>query len=226
MCFFLRCGATDGEGIQLAGLGNVICHNRMTGFRDCLSTMENASASNQMCVDMYGNDIYRGCDDGIEADFTMGNCRVIGNRLTNCFVALSAQPTLGGPLYFIRNAMYNIVHAPFKLHRATTGDVALHNTIVKCGDAFGCYTGDTWTRAFFRNNIFISGTGGGTYGGYSNNYGHVVTLEAADTTCSFELKSAPFAIFSSGPDLGFTGNQRYDQVAGSLNQDNMVGLGQ
>ena len=47
-----------------------------------------------------------------------------------------------------------------------------------------------------------------------------------DTTCSFELKSAPFAIFSSGPDLGFTGNQRYDQVAGSLNQDNMVGLGQ
>jgi hypothetical protein len=47
-----------------------------------------------------------------------------------------------------------------------------------------------------------------------------------DTTCSFELKSAPFAIFSSGPDLGFTRDKRYDEAEGFLNKDNIVGLGQ
>ena len=35
------------------------------------------------------------------------------NRITNVFMGLSSQPGLGGPTYFIRNAMYNVVCAPF-----------------------------------------------------------------------------------------------------------------
>jgi len=56
--------------------------------------------------------------------------------------------------------------------------------VVKCGDAFGCYAGETWSRAYFRNNLFIGGTGGGTYGGYGNGSGNVLDLADADATCS------------------------------------------
>jgi MYXO-CTERM domain-containing protein len=62
----------------------------------------------------------------------------------------------------------------------------LHNTVVKCGDAFGCYAGATWSRAYFRNNLFIGGMGGGTYGGYGNGSGNVLDLVDADATCSFD----------------------------------------
>jgi hypothetical protein len=178
-------GATTAEGIELTGPGNVICYNRVRGFRDCISFMEDSGAVNQICNDIYGNDIEIGCDDGVEADFAMGNCRIYKNRLTNCFVGLSSQPSLGGPTYFIRNEMYNCIYSPFKLHRGSVGDVAYHNTAVKCGDAFAVHAGVTWSRATFRNNLFIGGTGGGTYGGYGNGNGDVAWLGDADATCSF-----------------------------------------
>ena len=38
-----------------------------------------------------------GLDDGIEADFALSNCRIMRNRITNCFVGISSQPGLGGP---------------------------------------------------------------------------------------------------------------------------------
>ncbi len=130
-------GANIGEGIQLTGPGNVICYNRVTGFRDCISTMEDTRANNQTCIDIYNNDVFRGPDDGIEADFCFSNCRIFRNRITNCYVGLSSQPGLGGPTYFIRNVMYNVVHAAFKLKRFSRGDVVLHNTVIKVGTGLG-----------------------------------------------------------------------------------------
>ena len=118
-----------GEGIMLTGPGNVICHNRVKGYRDCISFMEDQSAGEQVCIDVYNNDIYVGLDDAIEADFAMGNCRILRNRITNCFMGLSSQPGLGGPTYFIRNVMYNITNSPFKIARRSVGDVILHNTM-------------------------------------------------------------------------------------------------
>lgn len=178
-------GNNEGEGIQITGPGNVICHNKVKGFRDCISFFEDAGADNQVCIDVYNNDIELGLDDGVEADFAMGNCRIMRNRLTNCFVGMSSQPSLGGPTYFIRNVMYNIIYSPFKLHRGSRGDVAFHNTVVKCGDAMACYAGVTWSRTLACNNLFIGGTGGGTYGGYSNGTGRVADLQDADVSCVF-----------------------------------------
>ncbi len=158
-------GDNKGEGIQFTGPGNVICHNRVTGFRDCISTMEDDEAFNQYGIDIYNNDIFTGADDGIEADFCFGNCRVMRNRITNSYVGLSSQPGLGGPTYFIRNVMYNVVHAAFKFKRDSRGDVALHNTIVKVGA--GLAGNDAMDFAFFRNNLAIGGpTGGVDWGGY------------------------------------------------------------
>ena len=158
-------GDNIGEGIELTGPGNVISYNLVSGFRDCISTMEGSHAVEQTSIDIHNNEISRGVDDGIEADFCFSNCRIYENRLTNCYVGLSSQPGLGGPNYFIRNVMYNVIHGAFKLKRSSRGDVVLHNTVVKIGAGLG--GNSAMDHAFFRNNLAIGGpTGGINWGDY------------------------------------------------------------
>jgi hypothetical protein len=165
-------GKNIGEGIELTGSGNVIAFNRVRGFRDCISNMEDRNAYNQFSIDILNNDIYVGADDGVEADFCFHNCRVMRNRITNSFVGLSSQPGLGGPTYFIRNVMYNLTYVPFKLHRYSNGDVILHNTTVKVGDGMSCFAGQPFDFAYFRNNLSIGGPPGGVrWGGYGGGAG-------------------------------------------------------
>ena len=58
--------------------------------------------------DIIGNDIRNVDDNCIEADSGGHNFRIIGNRCFNmAHRALSTQPALGGPIYFIRNIVYN-----------------------------------------------------------------------------------------------------------------------
>jgi hypothetical protein len=178
-------GENIGEGIEITGPGNVICYNKVTGFRDCISTMEDQHVVNQVCIDIYNNDIYRGADDGIEADFCFSNCRIFQNRLTNCYVGLSSQPGLGGPTYFIRNAMYNMVHAAFKLKRFSQGDVVLHNTVIKVGAGLG--GNDTMDYAYFRNNLAIGGpTGGVNWGDYGAGNPYAADIIDPGTHSSFD----------------------------------------
>jgi hypothetical protein len=176
-----------GEGVELTGPGHVIINNYIKGFRDNISLMEGSrGADDQFSIDILNNDLYVANDDAIEVDYSLGNVRVMRNRITNCFVGVSSQPSLGGPTYFIRNVMYNILYTPFKLHNGTVGDVVLHNTVVKNGDAFAVYTSGTISRSFFRNNLFIGGPGG-VYGGFSNGTGQVALLTTANATCSFDF---------------------------------------
>ncbi|OGG04722.1 MAG: hypothetical protein A3F83_06745 [Candidatus Glassbacteria bacterium RIFCSPLOWO2_12_FULL_58_11] len=177
-------GYNEGEGIQLTGPGNVICFNLVKGYRDCISFMEDNSTADQYCIDVYNNDIYVGVDDAIEADFCQGNCRIIRNRITNCFMGLSSQPGLGGPTYFIRNVMYNIIDCPFKLARYSKGDVCLHNTIVKVGDGFRVIHNPTY--AYFRNNLTLGGSGGGSFGSYGSGDGRAMEFPYADSTTSLD----------------------------------------
>ncbi|HYF52340.1 MAG TPA: hypothetical protein VEJ63_23235, partial [Planctomycetota bacterium] len=179
-------GKNIGEGIEITGPGNVVCFNKVTGFRDCISFYEQ-TPTEQVCIDVYNNDVYTGADDGIEADFAHHNCRIMRNRLTNCFVGLSSQPGFGGPNYFLRNVMYNLTYAPFKLHRFSKGDVILHNTVVKVGDGMACFSGAEFDHAFFRNNLCIGGPDGGQkWGGYGGGDGAAACLIAHGPHCSFD----------------------------------------
>jgi len=178
-------GDNLGEGIVLTGPGHVIEHNRVVGFRDAISLLEDGGANDQFSIDILYNDIEIAADDGVEADFCFHNCRIIGNRLTNTFIALSSQPGLGGPTYFIRNSLYSVILTAFKLQRGSIGDVVWHNTVVKNGDALGIYTTDVFARQQFRNNLFIGGPGG-EYGGWSSGSGRVIDLDAADPSCDLD----------------------------------------
>lgn len=178
-------GDNEGEGIQFTGSGNVIRHNRVSGFRDCISHMEDDGAAPQMCNDILNNDLSAGLDDGIEADFALHNCRVMRNRLTNCFVGISSQPGLGGPNYFRRNVMFNIILEPFKLHRFSQGDVIQHNTVVKVGDGLGIHTSEPFDHTVISHNLFIGGKplAGVKYGGYGPGRGRAVDAQSFGEHC-------------------------------------------
>jgi hypothetical protein len=118
--------------------------------------MEDQHVVDQTCIDIYNNDIYRGLDDAIEADFCFSNCRIYNNRITNCYMGLSSQPGLGGPNYFVRNVMYNIINGGLKLQRGSQGDVILHNTMIKVGRGLGGNSAPV-DYAYFRNNLAIGG---------------------------------------------------------------------
>ncbi|HEX2735223.1 MAG TPA: right-handed parallel beta-helix repeat-containing protein [Polyangiaceae bacterium] len=171
-------GDNVGEGILVTGPGHVIEHNRVSGFRDDISLLEDEEAVDQYSIDILYNEISEAADDGVEADFCFHDCRIVGNRLTNVFMGISSQPGLGGPLYIVRNAIYSAILSAFKLQRGSVGDVLLHNTVIKSGDALGIYTEDVFSRQYFRNNLFLGGPGG-EYNGWSSGEGQVISLEAA-----------------------------------------------
>jgi len=179
-------GANLGEGIRVNGPGHVVEHNKVTGFRDCLSTQEpGEGGADQYSLDFIENDLGVCTDDGIEADSCVHNCRVIRNRFTNVFQMASSQPGFGGPTYFIRNVGYNVVGVPFKLHNGTIGDVILHNTVVKNGDAFAVYASVTFARQYARNNLFLGGPGG-TYNGYTTGTGRAIYMPYAATSGDYD----------------------------------------
>ncbi len=185
---FGAAGNNLGEGILVTGPGHVIAHNRVSGMRDDISFLEEGEADDQFSIDVIDNDLSEGADDAIEADFCFHNCRIMRNRATNAFIAFSSQPGLGGPTYFIRNVAYNVVNVPFKLYRGSIGDVLLHNTIVKQGDAFGLYAGFPVARLFTRNNLFLGGPGG-TYNGLNSGSGRpadIQDLVTANSSLNFD----------------------------------------
>jgi hypothetical protein len=200
-------GDNLGEGVQLTGAGNVVAYNSVSGFRDCLSLLEDDEAVNQVSDDFYGNDLSVCADDAVEADFSMGNVRVYENRIRDSFMGLSSQPSLGGPTYFVRNALYNVLYQAFKLQRSSVGDVGLHNTVVKSGDAFSVNTDDPFSYAYFRNNLFIGGPGA-DHNGYDSGPGDVMMLSSADATCSFDYDG--YGSIGTGTFGGRVGDVRFD----------------
>ncbi len=176
-------GGSVGEGIELTGPGHVIENNTVSRFRDGISFREDDLAVDQYSLDVLNNTISQAVDDAIEADFCEHNCRIIGNRISNSFVGMSSQPSLGGPNYFIRNQAYNLVHLAFKQYRDSRGDVILHNTIVKHGDGFGSFTTTTARYALVLNNLFLGGPAG-TFNGFPSGTGRVVDQLTLDTSTS------------------------------------------
>ncbi len=151
-------------------------------------------------------------DDAIEADFAMGNVRVIGNRIHHSFIALSSQPSLGGPTYFIRNVIYNNIFQAFKPHRSSVGDFWYHNTVVKRGDGLGVYTGDDWSHARFRNNLIIGGPGGETFNGFSTGSGRIYDMRSLDgASSSFDYNG--FGMVGEDALVGRLGDDAFDSLS-------------
>ena len=147
-------------GINFFGRGHVVCHNRIRKFWDCLAIANYGipkKGRDLKCVsiDMYGNDLSEALDDCLETDYGCHNIRVWGNRFWNAHVALSAQPTYGGPIYMIRNCAFNIAGLTLKLHNWCSGLMIFHNTLITPGQAFRSY--HRWQNGILRNNLLLGG---------------------------------------------------------------------
>ena len=149
-------GIPSERGIDLRGTGNVVCHNRVRSFGDCVSVqpMSGPSYGN----DVFGNDLAFCVDDGIEVDFNQSNVRVWRNRVYNARMGVSLQPIRGGPAYVVRNELFNLESSPLKLNNSPSGLIVVHNTGVKLGAGVRDADDSTWRNALFRNNLFL-GTG-------------------------------------------------------------------
>lgn len=146
-------GSSSSYGVNVSGTHNVIAYNRITDCWDCISLAgSNGTTPNTGNSDIYANDLWQGADDGVEVDYTHQNARIFRNRLTNTFCSLSAQPSFGGPTYFLYNAMYNTTNKPFKLHVNSSGVIVAHNTAAVSREAF---YGGTFHNAVFRNNLLL-----------------------------------------------------------------------
>jgi hypothetical protein len=145
-------GIPSERGIDLRGYGNVVCHNTVRNFGDCVSLQPFTSPS--YSNDVFGNDISYCVDDGIEIDYNQANVRVWRNRVMNSRMGISVQPIYGGPAYIFRNELFNLESVPVKMHNYTTGFYVFHNTSAKHGNGHGD-NGAMWRNAVFRNNLFL-----------------------------------------------------------------------
>jgi hypothetical protein len=140
------------RGIDLRGFGNVVCHNTVSYFGDCVSLQPFTGQS--YGNDIFGNDISYCVDDGIEIDYNQANVRVWRNRVMNSRMGVSVQPIYGGPAYIFRNEFFNLESVPIKMHNYTTGFFVFHNTSAKHSNGHGD-NGAMWRNAVFRNNLFL-----------------------------------------------------------------------
>ena len=145
--------------VKVHGQGHVICYNRVEYFFDGLDVCTHAnpeknSAIQAVAIDFYNNDIFLCNDNFIEADGGNHNIRVLRNQCFNSGQqALSNQPVLGGPVYWIRNIVYNSGNAStFKFWGMyPAGIYAFHNT------SSGIFTRDDkpGSNVHSRNNLFL-----------------------------------------------------------------------
>lgn len=158
-----REGYMDGSntGVNVYGQGMVVAYNRISRFADALAVANFQDPVKDLKkwpvdIDFYGNDLSFATDDTLETDYSAHNVRVYRNRLANAFTGLSTQPTYGGPIYLIRNELYNITELAFKLNNNPAGVVALHNTSIST--AKGLRPPPIWRNSYFYNNLILGAT--------------------------------------------------------------------
>jgi hypothetical protein len=149
----------ENRGIEIGGSGNVICYNRVRGFKDGIDMYPSVRC---VACDVHNNEVSECLDDGCEMDGSERNCRCYLNRFTNVFQGISVQPVYGGPIYIFRNVLYNIEVETFKMHNSPSGALFLHNTSVKKGKPLLLSTSEAVHNSIYRNNLFI-GTEGRAY---------------------------------------------------------------
>ena len=154
--------------VRLYGPGHVVAYNYVADFHDGIDTemygMPDGSHPidgpsypprefwdrRPTAIDIYDNYITNAHDNSIEMDGSMHNIRVMRNMLINSAShPMSTQPSVGGPIYFIRNIVYN---APGGSTRSTAGSpgVFFYNNTVTSETNPGESSNTHW-----RNNLML-----------------------------------------------------------------------
>lgn len=156
------------NALRVYGSGHVIAHNYVADFHDGIDTdyygMPDGSHANEgpnyppreyldrrpNSIDIYNNYITNAHDNSIEMDGSMHNVRVMRNVLVNSAShPMSTQPSLGGPIYFIRNIIHHAPGGSTRMSAGSPGVLWYHNTITSETRA-GSSSNSHW-----RNNLML-----------------------------------------------------------------------
>jgi hypothetical protein len=159
--------------VKLYGPGHVVAHNYIADFHDGINveTYGNPDGSvasgpgivdgpkyptrdawdrRPVAIDFYGNYITNSHDNPIEADGSMHNIRIMRNMFINhASHAFCNQPTLGGPVYWIRNIAYHLPAGSTRLTNGAAGAMFYNNTILSETAAAGT------SNSHWRNNLIL-----------------------------------------------------------------------
>jgi len=159
--------------VKLYGPGHVVAYNYIADFHDGINveTYGNPDGSyasgpgivdgpkyptreywerRLVAIDFYNNYITNSHDNPIEADGSMHNIRIMRNMLINhASHAFCNQPTLGGPVYWIRNIAYNLPGGSTRLTNGAAGAIFYNNTILSETAVQGA------SNIHWRNNLML-----------------------------------------------------------------------
>jgi hypothetical protein len=151
--------------VKVYGQGHVVAYNYVANWHDGIdvATYGNPDGTPRdgnigevrdhvpLSIDFYNNDIYNMGDNCIETDGGARNIRVFQNRCFNSAGgALSAEPTVGGPIYVYRNLVYNTARgSSLKYVYTPMGLLTYQNTFI--GDARSGAT----SNEYFLNNLIL-----------------------------------------------------------------------
>ena len=159
--------------VKLYGPGHVVAYNYIADFHDGINveTYGNPDGSvasgpgiadgpkyppreywdrRPVAIDFYNNYITNSHDNPIEADGSMHNIRVLRNMFINhASHAFCNQPTLGGPVYWIRNIAYHLPAGSTRLTNGAAGVLFYNNTILSETLAAGT------SNTHWRNNLIL-----------------------------------------------------------------------
>lgn len=154
--------------IRLYGSGHVVAHNYVADFHDGIDTemygMPDGSHANDgpsyppreywdrrpVSIDIYNNYITSAHDNSIEMDGSMHNVRVMRNVLINSAShPMSTQPSVGGPIYWIRNIVYHAPGGSTRMSWGSPGVLFYHNTVTAETSA------GSSANAHWRNNLML-----------------------------------------------------------------------
>jgi hypothetical protein len=159
--------------VKLYGPGHVVAYNYIADFHDGINveTYGNPDGSfasgpgiidgpkyptreywdrRPVAIDFYNNYLTNSHDNPIEADGSMHNIRIMRNMLINHpSHALCNQPTLGGPVYWVRNIAYNLPGGSTRLTNGAAGVLFYNNTILSETTVAGA------SNIHWRNNLML-----------------------------------------------------------------------
>jgi hypothetical protein len=159
--------------VKLYGPGHVVAYNYIADFHDGINveTYGNPDGSfasgpgiidgpkyptreywdrRPVAIDFYNNYITNSHDNPIEADGSMHNIRIMRNMFINhASHAFCNQPTLGGPVYWIRNIAYNLPAGSTRLTAGAAGAIFYNNTILSETTVAGA------SNIHWRNNLML-----------------------------------------------------------------------
>jgi hypothetical protein len=139
--------------VRLYGSGHVVAYNYVADFHDGIDVetygdpdgnTPDASAAagpfyparkdwrlRPVAIDFYNNYMTNFHDNAFEADGSMHNVRIMRNMMLNSAShPFCNQPDLGGPVYWIRNIVYNAPGGSTRLTSGSAGAMFISNTIL------------------------------------------------------------------------------------------------